>query len=48
MQPFSIETKKFFDLSKVKELLLPEFSATLPYEVNGLIFLPEQQPYKPG
>ncbi len=47
-QPFSIRTKYFFDLSEVNKLVSPEYIATVPYEVEGFIFLPKQDPYTPG
>jgi mRNA-capping enzyme len=47
-QPFSIRTKDFFDLSEVNKLISPTYLATVPYEVEGFFFLPEQDPYTPG
>ena len=47
-QPFFFRKKEFFDLTALHRLLSPEFLATVPHEVEGFMFLPEQEPYKPG
>ena len=48
MEPFSVRSKPFFGLSAVNRLLSPEFLASVPHEVDGLIFVPEKDPYKSG
>lgn len=47
-QPFLIRTKEYFNLSEIDKLLSPKFLASIPYDLEGLFFLPVQDPYQPG
>ncbi|CAF0947815.1 unnamed protein product [Didymodactylos carnosus] len=47
-QPFSIRNQDFFGLSEVNKLISSKFLKTVPHEVEGFIFLPENEPYTPG
>lgn len=47
-EPFGIRAKDFWEITHTKSLLSPTFSTKLGHEIDGLIFQPESDPYKPG
>jgi mRNA-capping enzyme len=47
-QPFLVRNKDFFPLSEATKLLSPEFLETIPHDVDGLFFVPKEEPYMSG
>ncbi|XP_074598688.1 RNA guanylyltransferase and 5'-phosphatase mRNA capping enzyme [Brevipalpus obovatus] len=47
-EPFGVRVKDFWEIFSTRSLLSPSFSAKLSHEIDGLIFQPEKDPYKPG
>jgi len=47
-EPFSVRVKEFWDLSKTAALLSEKFYSSVGHEIDGLVFQPTADPYKPG
>ncbi|XP_053205509.1 mRNA-capping enzyme-like [Panonychus citri] len=47
-EPFGIRIKDFWDIKQTKSIFGPSFTQQLSHEIDGLIFQPYDDPYKPG
>ncbi|GAB6028283.1 hypothetical protein CHUAL_002461 [Chamberlinius hualienensis] len=47
-EPFSVRLKPFYPVETAKEFFSSKFTSQLSHEIDGLIFQPASDPYRPG
>lgn len=47
-EPFGVRIKDFWDVRQVEKILGEKFQSSLPHEIDGLVFQPVPEAYKPG